>query len=223
MRYVTLEAAVDEYDSKPGFVIAGSPEYDGKMADRGADISLIAHDIVEHQNGLRAIGPIWDELEAMGGIWHARGRWGDLGAGSRFSPAESVAGDLVRMARDLSFMSWRDQEAMGFRPPNTREHECDDDFGEILAIARDQIPGELDDQILDVDKYLDESLHRMRIGYRKANRRFGDRFQSNNQFRAISDEIKRAVRWIDFEGQRFRLAWGAGKCSINPIYEEEEY
>lgn len=221
MRYLTLEATSDEYDTAPGLAFAGLPRCEGFMADRG-DI-LLAHDIVEHQNGVRNIGPIWDELEALGGIWHARGRWGDLGVSSNYSPAENIASDIVRMARDLSFMSFREQSAMGFRPPATHTHDHDDDFREIIEIARGQIPGELDsDYPLDVDKYLDEVLHRMRIGFRKATRRFGDRFASNSQFRAINDAVRNVAKQIDYEGQRFRLAWGSGDCTITEIWEYEE-
>lgn len=225
MRYLTLEAVSDEYDNAPGLAFADAPRYEGFMADRGGerDVSLIAHDIVEHQNGIRSIGPIWDELEAMGGIWHARGRWGNIGNGMH-SPAENVASDIVRMARDVSFKGFRDFDAMGFRLPAVKPHDHDEDFLEILAIAREQIPGELDAEApLDIDAYLSETLNRMRIGFRKATRRFGDRFGSSNQFSAIADAVTSAARHIEFEGQRFRLAWGGGECRITEIYDGEFY
>jgi len=221
MKYCTLEAAEDEYDITPGFVFANLPAYEGRMADRG-DL-MIAHDIIEHQNGLQAIGPIWDELEALGGVWHTRGRWGDFD-NSYHKSEKHIASDITRMARDLSFLYFRDYEAMGPKPPATHEHYQDDSFHEILEIARRDIPRELDeDSKLDIDTYLAEALHRLRIGYRKATRRFGDRFQSNNQFHAIREAIEREAKSINYVGQRFRLGWGAGKCSIEPIYEEEFY
>lgn len=228
MRYITLEAVTDEYDNAPGFALADAPRYDGFMADRG-DV-ILAHDIVEHPNGLSAIGPIWDELEAVGGVWCARGQWGDLmqDAGGAFSPAENVASDIVEMARKLQWLEFRDADAMGTRPPATRPHICDDDFAEIISIARNQIPAELDDEqadAFDMEQYLDEALARMRIGFRKTARRFSayGRFGANNQFAAIKREVQRAAREIEWEGQRFRLGWGAGECTIKELYEEDAF
>lgn len=76
MRYVTLIARSDDYDSKPGLAIKGVSDFEGFMADREGTIT--AHDLLEHQNGARHMGPVWDELEALGGIWQIRGRWGDM-------------------------------------------------------------------------------------------------------------------------------------------------
>jgi hypothetical protein len=219
MKAVTLIAASDEYDNDPGLMIKSSRGYDGAMADRGEGL-LIAHDIVEHQNGLEAIGPIWDELQALGGIWHARGRWGDMMQERNIHSCETnVASDITRMARDLAFADWRDQ--MG---PDicTRAHLYDDNFQSILDIARQDIPGELDGEPLDIERYLTQALHHMRVGYRKANRRFGDRFTSNKQMRAIQESVARAARGIDYEGQEFRLLWGNGECRIFDI-EIEDY
>lgn len=221
MRALTLIAASDEYDNKPGLMIKTNKGYYGAMAERQDGI-LIAHDIVEHQNGIDSIGPIWDELQALGGIWHARGRWGDMMKQSMHSCAVNAASDLTRMARDLAYSdSWFDQ--MG-RDIVTRAHDHDDDFKEIIEIARHDIPAELDDDCaLDIDRYLQQSLSHMRIGFRKCNKRFGDRFASNKQMRAIAKEVARAVQWIDYEGQEFRLLWGNGECCIREIYDSEYY
>jgi hypothetical protein len=219
MRWLTLEAVSDDYDNKPGFALHGAKRYEGFMADRTGD--MLAHDIVEHQNGLRAIGPVWDELQAMGGVWHTRGRWGNIGTGNH-SPQVNVASDIVNMAREVACRSFRDFDAMGPRPKATHLHVYDDDFQEILKIAAKDIPGELDDLSLDVDQYLAEALHHMRTGYRKAERRFGDRFASANQYGAIKREAERMARYIDYEGQLFRLGWGNGECVISEIWEFEQ-
>ncbi|MGE3645673.1 MAG: hypothetical protein AB7F96_17655 [Beijerinckiaceae bacterium] len=69
-RKVTLIGVSDEYNSKPGLGLEGSTAYDGFMACR--DGSTIAHDLVEHVNGHKAIGPIADELQALGAVWFVR-------------------------------------------------------------------------------------------------------------------------------------------------------
>lgn len=221
MRWITLEAVADEYDTAPGFALADAKRYEGFMADRG-DV-LLAHDIVEHQNGLTSIGPIWDELEAMGGIWHARGQWGDMMTKSIHSPHHNVASDITRMARDVAQGDdLPSAHELLWSFPKTRPSDYDEDFMEIIEQARRDIPEEIDDieADFDIDNYLAHALARMRIGFRKCARRFDySRFASNEQFRAISEAVKAAAPDIEFEGQRFRLGWGQGECEIQPLYE----
>ncbi len=76
MRHVRLVATSDEYDNELGFKIKGTTAFEGFMACRNGE--LTAHDLLEHQNGLAAMGTVWDELEAIGGIWQVRGRHGDM-------------------------------------------------------------------------------------------------------------------------------------------------
>lgn len=215
MKWVTLKAASDEYGKSLGLALAGTTGYEGFMADRGEAISLIAHDIIEHQNGLASIGPVWDEMEAMGGIWHCRGRWGDIGNGHR-SAEENIAADFMRMGCELSFRGF---DELG---PTIREPESDweDAFHQIIEETRKGIRHEMQDEDwvrFPADLYYDQMLHRLRRGYRKAKHRFGEGFESLNQFHAISREVQKACAWIDYEGQEFRLGWGKGKCVINPI------
>jgi len=221
MRYVTLEACSDEYDTSLGFKIEGTPSFDGFSADR--DGLMIAHDLIEHQNGLSNMGPVWDEIEALGGVWHCRGRWGDLGTSNYYSPEENLASDLVNMFSDWD--GWNGPHSMATLP-----HDQDEAFRYIIQKAREDIPEEYDRETFcefylngRMDEYLNLALHRMRTGYRKCNRRFGDQFRSNNQLGAIKIEVEKSVKWIDFEGQRFRLAWGAGQASIDEIYDEGGY
>lgn len=220
MRHVRLIAASDEYDTKPGLIVKGTPAIDGMMADREG--LLIAHDLIEHQNGAAHIGTVWDELEALGGIWHVRGRWGDMMQkhGTMHSPAVNVASDVTRM-----FPEWGDEyPPKAHRLKNTKPHDHDEDFLEIIAIARHDIPREYgDDEQFDrerMEEYLTEALHRMRTGFRKANRRFGDRFASNSQMRAIKEAVEKVAQHIEYEGQEFILSYGNGEAECREIYDE---
>lgn len=221
MRYVRLVAVSDEYDSTPGLIVKGTPQSEGMMADR--DGLLIAHDLIEHQNGARNIGTVWDELEALGGIWHARGRWGDMMSehGQMHSPATHVASDITRMFIE----DWGSEcPPPKHRLKATRAHDHDEDFLEIIAIARHDIPREYgDDEFLnrdDLEQYLSEALHRMRTGFRKANRRFGSQFASNNQMRAIKRAVESVAKHIDYEGQEFLLSYGDGEATCRELYED---
>lgn len=225
MRHVKLIAIGDEYDSKPGLIVKGTPMSEGMMADR--DGLLVAHDLIEHQNGAEHIGTVWDELEALGGIWHARGQWGDMmqKTGSMYSPAQNVASDIVRM-----FPEWG---ADGMPPRKhrlkaTKPHDHDEDFLEIIAFARHDIPREWSDDFAgtgaggfeDMEIYLSEALHRMRTGFRKANRRFArNRFASNSQMRAVKEAVESVINYIEFEGQEFLLSYGNGEATCRELWE----
>lgn len=223
MKAIRLITSADEYDSSPGFLMKGCPDFEGVMSDR--DGTLTAHDVLEHQNGIVNMGPVWDELEASGGVWQVRGRHGDLmhKTPNIHPPAVHVASDVTRM-----FPEWDGRN--GPHSMRTRPHDYDDDFRDILEIARHDILRELIEETKEsshgrqhLESYLGLALHRMRTGFRKAEKRFGSDFHGYSQFRAIRDAIGRAVNWIDWEGQEFVLLWGNGEASCNPVNEDWEY
>jgi hypothetical protein len=175
------------------------------------------------------MGPVWDELEAMGGIWQVRGRHGDMITGNGFhSPQVNCASDVTRM-----FPEWlADGKRLG--PGGLRigkrKHLFDEDFADILAIARDDIASEYRDERLDgewddsdLELYLKLALHRMRSGFRKAERRFGDRFCGHSTYRAIVEAVARVAKSIDYEGQEFVLRYGKCDATIHEVWDESEY
>ena len=220
MRAVRMIAASDEYDNKPGLRIVGIDEnLPGFMVAREG--LLIAHDVIEHQNGFGHIGKVWDELEALGGIWYIRGRWGDMMTPSIHSPQTNVASDVSRMLQD-----WLDETTPRCHQFTfTRPCDYDEDFDEILAIARKNIRAEDPECVSSgaADEYLIEAKHRLRIGFRKAWRRFdGSGFAGNNQFRAIKEAVDQHLRWgPEFEGQEFILTYGGGEANMREVQEAD--
>lgn len=220
MRHVRLIATPDEYDNELGFKLKGTADFEGFMACRNGE--LTAHDLLEHQNGIAAMGSVWDELEALGGIWQVRGRHGDMAQErvNMHSPAFNVASDVTRMFSEFS----SDPDfGPGWRSIGTRPHLYDEDFQEIIEIARHDILREFNDMgngsegedengwnaelhALFTD-YLTLALHRMRAGFRKAEKRFGSDYTGHSLFCDIRDAVKSAVRDIDYEGQEFRLSY----------------
>lgn len=240
MKHVRLIAAADEYDSTPGLIIKGTPSFDDLMTDRNG--LLIAHDLLEHQNGVEPMGTVWDEMEALGAIWYIRGQWGDMMTDTRsyHSPAVNVASDVTRM-----FSQWLDEGCFwgpGGPRVGSRAHDFDEDFREIVEIARRDIPREFNDMGRgDPDEdsngwnqdmrdafpeYLQFALHRMRSGFRKAQRRFerggASRWNGHNLFYAVKEAVKQAARHIDYEGQEFRLSYGDGEARCVEIYDSGE-
>jgi hypothetical protein len=214
MRGIRLIARSDEFAHEPGLMLAGIPNLDGAMAERGDGV-LIAHDILEHCNGVRNIGNVWDELEALGAIWEVRGRHGDLRTGRNIhSPAENIAFDITRM-----FPDWQQETRQRFVP--TRCCVYDEDFREMIEIARRDIRREHEpSERGGLDAYLDETLHRLRIGFRKARRRFGGGYAGYEQFAVVQQAAADAVEMIDFEGQEFVLAYDRRQATVRPVYEK---
>ncbi len=249
MRSIRLIARPNPYDpDELGFIlkdmpyVADSDEDDVTAVDRTG--LVIAHDVLEHQNGPKNVGHVWDELEALGGIWYVRGQWGDMldNRPSYYPPAHHVASDIERM-----FSAWELSGA--YNGPRdgrdgSRPSLWDEDFAEIISKARDMIraehrdigrgdPGEDEqgwtaDTFASVDEYLRVALHRMRNGFRKAQRRFERnghlRFNGCNLFGAIRDAVADAVRHIDYEGQEFVLRYGMQEATCHEVYiPDEEY
>lgn len=237
MRHVILIAKSDEYDCEPGLALAGMPNFEGFMADRSG--LSIAHDILEHQNGTKEMGPVWDELEALGGIWQVRGRHGDLMTGrpNYHSVAANIASDISRM-----FSQW-DCEDMGYCGPGglkvgSRPHDYDEDFAECIELARKSIKAEYRDMgngSPDEDEngwaphlhdalevYLTLALHRMRAGFRKAQKRFGSDYKGADLFVAIRDAVGRVAKHVEYEGQRFRLSYGNREARCVELWDDGE-
>lgn len=217
MRYIRLLAVTDEYNStEPGLALKGADRsYEGFMADRLG--GLVAHDIVEHQNGAKNIGSVDDELEASGGVWHARGRWGDIGSHHN-TPHNNCAADISNMFREQAFWTM---------PTNgTRLHEeLEDDLEEILVEAKRQIKAEAyePEDLVGMDGFLEASRRRFRIGYRKATRRFGPDYVSNQMYRNIRRALETTVKQIDYEGQEFILAYDRSEAKCNEVEYNNEY
>ncbi len=210
MRYVRLIAVSDEYDNDPGLALKGAPRsYDGFMADRLG--GLVAHDIVEHQNGAKNIGTVDDELEASGGVWHTRGRWGDF-ENRYHTPHYNCAADISRMFTEGECWSM----------PKLGTHICEDieeDIDEILVEAQRQIKVEAyeDEDLTQMPEYLEAARRRFRIGYRKATKRFGSDYASNSTYRRIRDALKTCVKHIDYEGQEFILGYDHSQAKIREV------
>lgn len=225
MHRTRLHAVTDEYDSEPGLAVKGANwRQDDFMADRSG--TLIAHDVLEHVNGAHNIGYVWDELEALGGVYYVRGQFGDFlqDQPNYHSVETSLASDVTHM-----FIQWTCEHREPFKRTHAlRDNEtAEDSFERIISEARNDIPRESDDRMLtrnerrELEAYLDEALHRMRIGYRKARKRFPDAYAAYEQFRAIRDACKPAHLDM-YEGAEFVLIWGEGRATCEQIYPEAE-
>lgn len=229
MTTIYLEAFKDDETGTLGLGIVGAPRHEGMNA--ATEGLLIAHDLIEHQNGLAAIGGIDDELEALGAIWYVRGQHGELtrdGSGSRFTVYENIASDVVRMFRDYAMGAYVAAQ------PRSGKVSHDDDLQQILTDADETWRGEVDGE----DEYIRSrhgvntaqlwsayrgiALARMRIGYAKARRRWErrGRHAANNRFWQIAEAVQPHCQ-PEYEGQRFKLTYDLLGANCEEDYGDE--
>jgi hypothetical protein len=172
---------------------------------------LMAHDLIEHVNGVREIGPINDELEAMGAIWFTRGQHWDIVRdnpyGAARPPQEHIAADLSRM-----FCVWSYGEHAS--PLRNRAGDHEHDLRDCIDHARSDARNELDDSRTDFSELWREYSHialtRMRAGFRKARRMYGD--SANELFWAIAEAVEPHAKSAESgdwsPGFEFELTYG---------------
>lgn len=216
MRHVHLTAFEDEPTGSLGLGFLGYTSHPELYADREG--GLIAHDIVEHQNGIRNIGSPQDELEAMGGYWFARGQHGYTGNPNYMGTAHDAVGkaDIITIAEDTFCGDWTPRLG-AYR---THRHDYDEDFHEIIDIARKALPANFDPEDLTrfpLEAFLDNALHLMRIGFNKARRRFGDGFRALDTFEAIKRAVAPHAKHVEYSGQQFLLSYGNGRAFCHEL------
>lgn len=221
MRHVKLIVRKDEVTGENGLVVKGLPclEDEAMATTEGR---LIAHDLLEHVNGIKYIGSIGDELEALGAAWFIRGQNGDIIRGyytSNRSSEEIIAGDVANLA--VKYV--QSFEGFGKDPKNTKKLDDDDieeSFKEIILKAKDSAISELEcyfdseeeeeEKTQFLEEFLKHALGFMRTGYRKAVRKYNDDSGSANYLfwnitEAINNVLKRVLEL--YEGQEFILKY----------------
>lgn len=207
-----LIARTDQETGELGYMVEGTPVINYPMvANEGL---LIAHDILEHVNGLESIGSIDDELEALAGVWFVRGQHGMIRKGPQnHRPEEHLSSDILNMARIYNY-------GVEFKTdvPETTDHEMDDVFKEIINLAKDDIADEIEDDELNqdrVDFYLDACLHYMRQGWDKIAAKF--EYQCTcvtTLFWEIADTLDPYMN-PDFEGQELELTFDIEHLNVS--------
>ena len=225
MKRIKLDVFRDEMTGETGLGIKGLRRDESINAAREG--ALIAHDLIEHVNGVSEIGSIDDEMEALGAIWYVRGQHDDLvrSRTSIYSAEQNIASDFVRMFRDhiygqhVSYVKFR-----------TKACDHDEAFNVILDHSEREYLDEIDYE----DKkramrcwydYREVCLHRMRIGYRKAYARWERKgpMAANQQFWAIAEAVNEAIRFHElYEGAEFNLQYGNGRATCDELMEDFE-
>ena len=122
--------------------------------------NLIAHDIIEHVNGIDQIGGIGEELQAMGGLWNTRGQWGvlDRDSYSPYSAEQSVGYEICELGR--RFLCG---EELGCYVPDVDTSEWDYVLKDIWYFAKKALRSELEHDEWFADSYLEYKLSLIHI------------------------------------------------------------
>jgi hypothetical protein len=220
MKNHTLIARIDSQTGELGYLIKGTPIIQYPMV--ATESILIAHDLLEHVNGLSNIGSLDDELQALAGVWFVRGQHSYLRPDARHSPQDNIASDVLNMARIYN-------DGVNFRTkvPHTKKCSEDETFKEIIQTAQLNILDELDSEDINhsrLDVYFKACLHYMRAGWSKVQRRF--KRYSSNQFYAntLFWEIQKTLESFmqpEYEGQELDISINYADCScyVNEAYK----
>lgn len=225
MKTVILQSFEDETTGEIGFGVKGMPR--DETTNAAIDGLTIAHDLIEHINGAKYIGTIDDELEALGAIWYVRGQHGELrrdGVGGMYSIEQNIASDVTRMFRDYV----DGDQYVDFKPLKTRASFAEESLQEILNWADKSYLGEFDSDGKDEackewPKYRAHALHRLRMGYSKARRKYEKhgQYHAYNLFWAIADAVGPFVKRAEFEGQELTLRYGLHNGEAVAFCEEK--
>ena len=156
---------------------------------------LVAHDLLEHVNGLNKIGSIDDELEALGGVYFVRGEYGVLSrdrVGSAYSVEENIASDVVNMARIYN-------NGVNFKtgvPKFDKDSFMYEIAIEVLEHAKNSVYDEIEEDELNqerLDYYLQSCVAYMVAGYEKANAKY-KQFEVNQLFWNIAEEVDQFLK-----------------------------
>lgn len=224
MKTYILTAKTDRETGELGYMIEGTPVIQYPMV--AAEGLLVAHDLLEHVNGVEKIGSLDDELEALAGVWYVRGQWGDIRR-DRFArsvtPHDDIAADVLNMALIYN-------NGVDFRTPvpSTRSSQWDDDITAIIDKAKEDLHGELDADEINVqriDDYFAACVHYMRVGFRKIEKRFPSATWVNTLFWNIAEAAEPWVTSAEFEGHQLQLKFEISTANvwIDEHYPDEDY
>lgn len=217
--------------AKKYYLTAGEDPVTGELGVRfdGVNVSdellsfttsgiLIAHDLVEHVNGMSSIGSISDELEACGGVWFVRGQ--NYAISQYHPPHHDVASDICRMASEIGFMGFHPES----KPMRLTGHPMECDMDDIMQEARRMIRAEDIEIDAEISSYLDAAPGLIALGYSKAVKRWS-RYGGSAGALCMFSQIRDAFRdnfSPEFEGMRYCLTvdFASKDARLDEIWED---
>lgn len=217
MKTVMLTARIDNVTGSLGLACNGLPDLDDDAMTTLSGV-VIAHDLIEHVNGVKHIGTIHDELQALGAVWFVRGQWGDLTRHARNggTPYEILGRDVEMLAikhvhNPVEILRTGGRKRVDHIQNNLLE--CINEARKAVKMHRyDAFSGisntsEAIDALL--EDFYEAAAKLMRQGYDKAARKYETGLHANTLFWSIVEAVE-AERLIEEnleEGARYRLRY----------------
>ena len=172
-----LTAMEDHNTGEVGLVFNAMAELDTPFATMNG--TLMAHDLIEHVNGIDAIGTVSDEFIALGATHYTRLQSGHM------VTEEGLAGDLCSMVHEV-------YDGLGPVIPPQPESDQDASFMWIIEKFKTDVVLELEEEDLEqfpMDEYCDQALQGMRLGEAKQMERFLTEYEAREAFQMIEDTV----------------------------------
>ena len=190
---------------------------------------LVAHDIIEHQQGAEKIGGIGDELIALGAVAHTRGQWGDMQRDGRqmYAAHETLAFDVANLATYyFEGVPIREQ----LKPLDSGLVVLESFIDDVIEEAREMIPDELLDSYdihvtpSELEDYLRACKTLMQHGAVMCQKRFNNSdFESNSTFWRLADELDKVTDRDLYVDELFRVRYDQHTVVVQEEYEFLEY
>lgn len=176
-----------------------------------------AHDLIEHQKGLQAIGTLDDELIAIGACWYTRGYFNDFAGGSGFISPYQV------LAHDLSYLLDLHISGVPLRR-RTSGHNAgtcglNSDLQTVVSYARDNYHWQREDaaEIKQVEHFLAHAGALMVEGVNRQDKRFKDQLVANNVFNHVATAIDELINKPYQEHQNYTLFYSPNEAYTKPL------
>ena len=223
-----LNAKEDEMTGEMGLSF-DMPEIDyPTVANEGL---LIAHDIIEHVNGLSKIGTIADELQAIAGVWLTRGQHGEIRRdrqGSNINPCDNVLSDVFNMFTMVA----SGQSSLITRKKPKQLHEDLEWIGDSLSVSklREYYESEYDETVSksDAKDYLNTTLYHMTLGCDQWYKTHADiiaeygEWGVNQMFWNIADELEPHTKHVEgYEKLQVNVDRVNLQCSVTELHHDE--
>lgn len=203
MKTYILQVVEDRALGELGLIVKGVRLMGYPMVAREG--RLIAHDITEHMHGLKSIGSVDDELEALGAVYYGRGQCGEFG-----NPTTTLQYDVEELCRIY-------QQGVHFRNDVPRTKKLDEgeeeDIQNIVNGACNIVVRDLYDYgewsasaEKDITVFRRAAIHFMRRGFRLAHRKYGSPIAMWDRFKGIERAVDSITNHIEYEGQKFKLS-----------------
>lgn len=209
-----LTARTDDMTGELGLTFEDVPQFAELFS--ASEGRLLAHDLLEHVNGLKEIGTVADELQALGAVMYIRGEAFAISKQQRQSSEEIIASDLIEQFR------YYRQDGMSMTTP---DNEPDEWALGIMDEAEPVIKYEWDEEDRDAEfyeelnRFLESVPHFLQMGYDKAEALYPCQEEALMLFDNIGEALDPHCK-PDYEGQQVEMT--INKDNGN-VYVDEYY